>query len=494
MSNFSTFFPGSGGGGGGGAIGDYGLKPMAEGVNVFTDPNDASVWFKTGHTSTDTVTYPDFTPIFGTAATYPQATNTNAFASQAVGNAGHVEYNNLENKIFIKQIPSYVIGNFNYRYELDPANISSGNWGNTPSSGAASSIYSFEPVGDGVGNSYVLKASGASNSGTAGSFSQTRTGGWMYQQNLKIGKVSGGTRATGYTFNQTINLTGIPTGSSSATSTKYYQIPLGLVATENYFYYSFLQQNPNSTTYLTYYYGDGIFYNVDNSLTNQAGQMAQPSDPTKVFARVRCVKLSKTGAFVSEFTRPFSDTSGGGGALLVFTDPASTGNSFWTLDKNSIQNGTGPALPTQYAGWQVNTTHLDFGKTYTIRKHSEDGTVIKTSGPLPITSVTQTARATSFYQSAFCTADGSPHYFTAASFSGSAAQTIQKAPTSPLSNTFNIIKLGNVIGDSSPRFTSLPTSGGASQTGMGINTSNVQIKSGPSQAAFTPSQLYIRVA
>ena len=79
-------------------------------------------------------------------------------------------------------------------------------------------------------------------------------------------------------------------------------------------------------------------------------------------------------------------------------------------------------------------------------------------------------------------------------FAGSAAQTGQKAPGSPLSTTYNIFKLGNIIGDTVTRFTSIPISTTATQTGMGVNTSNVQIKAGPTQAGYSPTPLYIRVA
>jgi hypothetical protein len=489
-SNLTDFFPGSGGGGS--AIGDYGVKYMAKGADVFTDANDDSVWFKTGYVSTDLVAYPDFISSYGAAAQYNQLLNTSAFGANG-GYVGNIEYNSEENKLFVSQLSSYTIGNFAYGpYELDPANIPSGNWGALKVNPATTGRYSFEPVGDGIGNNYVLKSNGTNTSTTTGAKSQQRTTNWLQQSILQIGKVSGGTRSTGYTFDQTINISGIPTGSATS-SYKQYQTPISIVATENYFYYSFLQRNPGSSTYLTYYYGNSIFFNVNNRLTDIGGRMPQPSNPNDVYARIRCVKLSKTGAFISELTRPYSDVSGGGGALLVFTDPLSTGDSFYTLDKNSVQNGTGPVNLTEYAGFQKNSNYLDFSNQYIIRKHSEDGTVIKTSEGLPISSITQTNAATGIYQQAFCTPDGVPHYFTAAAFSGSAAQTTQKASSSPLVDTFNIIKLGNIVGDSTPRFTSMPTSTSSTQTGMGVNTSNVQIMSGPSQTSFNPTQLYIRV-
>ena len=491
MSNFSTFFPGSGGGGGG-AIGDYGVKPMAYGTDTFTDPNDDSVWFKTGYISTDLAAYPKFTPGLGIAGKYPQLTQTGAFVNNGT-RQGDVQYNSQEDKIIVRQLNSYPTGNYGNSYYLDPANIPGGNWGNTSAQGdAASSTYSFEPVGDGIGNNYVLRTNQANNSTLTGSQSQTRTSNWLQQSLLKIGKVSGGSRTSGYTFNQTINITGIPTGTS-ASNYKQYHTPLSLVATENHFYYSFLQKNPNINNYLTYYYNQTIFVNYEGNLTMQDGQQPQPATPSRVFARIRCVKLSKTGAFESEFTRPFSDQSGGGSALLVFTDPLSTGDSFYTLDKNSIQNSIGPQAGN-YAGFPVRSDLVDFNKTYTIRKHSEDGTVIKELGGLPITSITQTARATTISQQAFCTPNGDVHYFTAAAFAGSAAQTTQSDPNSPLFTTFNIFKLGDVIGDSQPRFTSIPSSMNMTQTGMGINTSNAQIMSGPSQASYSPTPLYIRVA
>jgi len=488
MSDFSTFFPGSGGGGGGGAIGDYGVKPMAYGTDTFTDPNDDSVWFKTGYTSTNLAAYPKFTPGFGVSAKYPQS-NLAAFVGQGTYQ-GDVQYNSQEDSIIVRQLNSYAIGNYGAGYYLDPANISSGNWAQTSTSGHATSTYSFEPVGDGIGNNYVLQTNQANNSGSTGSQSQTRSSNWLQQSLLKIGKVSGGTRATGYTFNQTINLSGIPTGSSSS-NYKQYQTPLGLVATENYFYYSFLQQNPYQASRLTYYYGDAIFDNSNGNITDISG--LQPTSSAFVFARIRCVKLSKTGAYISDFTRPFSDLSGGGSALLVFTDPSSTGDSFYTLDKNSMQNSIGP-LVNNYAGFPIRSDLVDFGKTYTIRKHSEDGTVTSTAAGLPISSIIQTTRATTTSQQAFCTPNGDVHYFTAAGFAGSAAQVGQKAPNSPLSTTYNIFKLENIIGDAVTRFTGIPNSTNATQTGMGVNTSNVQIKAGPTQAGYSPTQLYIRVA
>lgn len=491
MSELTDFFPGSGGGGGS-AIGDYGVKYMAKGADVFTDANDDSVWFKTGYVSTDIAAYPDFISSYGKAAQYNQLLNTSAFAGQGTY-AGNIEYNSEEDKLFVSQIANYTIGSFAYGpYELDPANIPSGNWGASQFTPADTSRYSFEPVGDGIGNNYVLKSNGTNVGTTTGAKGQERTTNWLQQSILQIGKVSGGTRSTGYTFNQTINISGIPTGSSSSYY-KQYQTPISIVATENYFYYSFLQRNPGSTTYLTYYYGNAIAYNRANRFDNISGQMPQPGNPAEVYARIRCVKLSKTGAFISELTRPYSDVSGGGGALLVFTDPLSTGDSFYTLDKNSVQNGTGPTMNTEYAGFQKNSNYADFSNQYIIRKHSEDGTVIKTSEGLPISSITQTAATTSIWQQAFCTPDGVPHYFTAATFSGSAAQTTQKAPSSPLVDTFNIIKLGDIVGDGTPRFTSMPTNADSTQTGMGVNTSNIQIMSGPSQTSFTPTQLYIRV-
>ena len=490
MSDFSTFFPGSGGGGGG-AIGDYGVKPMAYNADTFTDPNDDSVWFKTGYVSTDLAAYPKFTPGYGVAAKYPQS-NLAAFVGQ--GNyQGDVQYNSQEDSIVVRQLNSYPIGDYSSGqggYYLDPANIPSGNWAQTTTYGHTTSRYSFEPVGDGIGNNYVLKSNSSNTSNTTGSQSQERTSNWLQQSILKIGKVSGGSRTTGYTFNQTINLSGIPTGSSNS-SYRAYQIPLGLVATENYFYYSFLQQNPSNQNRLTYYYGNSIFNNSSGNLTDITGQ--QPTSLTTVYARIRCVKLSKTGAFVSEFTRPFSDLSGGGGALLVFTDPSSTGDSFYTLDKNSMQNSIGP-LANNYAGFPVRSDLVDFGKTYTIRKHSEDGTVTNIASGLPVTSITQTTRATSTSQQAFCTPNGDVHYFTAAGFAGSAAQVGQKAPNSPLTTTYNIFKLGSIIGDAVTRFTSIPNSTTATQTGMGINTSNVQLTAGPTQAGYSPTPLYIRVA
>ena len=490
MSDFSTFFPGSGGGGGG-AIGDYGVKPMAYNADTFTDPNDDSVWFKTGYASTDLAAYPKFTPGYGVAAKYPQS-NLAAFIGQGIYQ-GDVQYNSQEDSIVVRQLNSYPIGDYAIGqggYFLDPANISSGNWAQTTTYGHTTSRYSFEPVGDGIGNNYVLKSNSSNTSSTTGSQSQERTSNWLQQSILKIGRVSGGSRTTGYTFNQTINLSGIPTGSSNS-SYRAYHTPLGLVATENHFYYSFLQQNPNSTSYLTYYYGNAIFNNAAGNLTDITGQ--QPSSLTTVYARIRCVKLSKTGAFVSEFTRPFSDISGGGSALLVFTDPSSTGDSFYTLDKNSMQNSIGP-LANNYAGFPVRSDLVDFGKTYTIRKHSEDGTVTNTASGLPITSITQTTRATTTTQQAFCTPNGDVHYFTAAGFAGSASQVGQKAPNSPLSTTYNIYKLGSIIGDTVTRFTSIPNSTTSTETGMGINTSNVQIKAGPTQAGYSPTPLYIRVA
>ena len=490
MSDFSTFFPGSGGGGGG-AIGDYGVKPMAYNADTFTDPNDDSVWFKTGYVSTDLAAYPKFTPGYGVAAKYPQS-NLAAFVGQ--GNyQGDVQYNSQEDSIVVRQLNSYPIGDYSSGqggYYLDPANIPSGNWAQTTTYGHTTSRYSFEPVGDGIGNNYVLKSNSSNTSNTTGSQSQERTSNWLQQSILKIGKVSGGSRTTGYTFNQTINLSGIPTGSSNS-SYRAYQIPLGLVATENYFYYSFLQQNPSNQNRLTYYYGNSIFNNSSGNLTDITGQ--QPTSLTTVYARIRCVKLSKTGAFVSEFTRPFSDLSGGGGALLVFTDPSSTGDSFYTLDKNSMQNSIGP-LANNYAGFPVRSDLVDFGKTYTIRKHSEDGTVTNIASGLPVTSITQTTRATTTSQQAFCTPNGDVHYFTAAGFAGSAAQVGQKAPNSPLTTTYNIFKLGSIIGDAVTRFTSIPNSTTATQTGMGINTSNVQLTAGPTQAGYSPTPLYIRVA
>ena len=490
MSDFSTFFPGSGGGGGG-AIGDYGVKPMAYNADTFTDPNDDSVWFKTGYVSTDLAAYPKFTPGYGVAAKYPQS-NLAAFVGQ--GNyQGDVQYNSQEDSIVVRQLNSYPIGDYSSGqggYYLDPANIPSGNWAQTTTYGHTTSRYSFEPVGDGIGNNYVLKSNSSNTSNTTGSQSQERTSNWLQQSILKIGKVSGGSRTTGYTFNQTINLSGIPTGSSNS-SYRAYQIPLGLVATENYFYYSFLQQNPSNQNRLTYYYGNSIFNNSSGNLTDITGQ--QPTSLTTVYARIRCVKLSKTGAFVSEFTRPFSDLSGGGGALLVFTDPSSTGDSFYTLDKNSMQNSIGP-LANNYAGFPVRSDLVDFGKTYTIRKHSEDGTVTNIASGLPVTSITQTTRATSTSQQAFCTPNGDVHYFTAAGFAGSAAQVGQKAPNSPLTTTYNIFKLGSIIGDAVTRFTSIPNSTTATQTGMGINTTNVQLTAGPTQAGYSPTPLYIRVA
>ena len=486
-SNLTDFFSSSGGGGGG-AIGDYGVKPMAYNADTFTDPNDDSVWFKTGYTSTDLAAYPKFTPGYGVAAKYPQS-NLAAFIGQGIYQ-GDVQYNSQEDSIVVRQLNSYPIGNYSGEYYLDPANISSGNWAQTSASGHATSRYSFEPVGDGIGNNYVLRTNQANNSATTGSQSQTRTSNWLQQSLLKIGKVSGGTRATGYTFNQTISLSGIPTGSSNS-SYKQYQVPLGLVATENHFYYSFLQRNPNNSSFLTYYYGNTIFNNAQGVLTNISGQ--QPSSLNTVYARIRCVKLSKTGAYISDFTRPFSDFSGGGSALLVFTDPSSTGDSFYTLDKNSMQNSIGP-LANNYAGFPVRSDLVDFNKTYTIRKHSEDGTVTLTASGLPITSITQTTRATTTTQQAFCTPNGDVHYFTAAGFAGSAAQTGQKDPNSPLSTTYNIFKLGDVIGDAATRFTSIPDSITSTQTGMGVNTSNVQIMAGPKQAGYSPTPLYIRVA
>ena len=490
MSDFSTFFPGSGGGGGG-AIGDYGVKPMAYNADTFTDPNDDSVWFKTGYVSTDLAAYPKFTPGYGVAAKYPQS-NLAAFVGQ--GNyQGDVQYNSQEDSIVVRQLNSYPIGDYSSGqggYYLDPANIPSGNWAQTTTYGHTTSRYSFEPVGDGIGNNYVLKSNSSNTSNTTGSQSQERTSNWLQQSILKIGKVSGGSRTTGYTFNQTINLSGIPTGSSNS-SYRAYQIPLGLVATENYFYYSFLQQNPSNQNRLTYYYGNSIFNNSSGNLTDITGQ--QPTSLTTVYARIRCVKLSKTGAFVSEFTRPFSDLSGGGGALLVFTDPSSTGDSFYTLDKNSMQNSIGP-LANNYAGFPVRSDLVDFGKTYTIRKHSEDGTVTNIASGLPVTSITQTTRATSTSQQAFCTPNGDVHYFTAAGFAGSTAQVGQKAPNSPLTTTYNIFKLGSIIGDAVTRFTSIPNSTTATQTGMGINTTNVQLTAGPTQAGYSPTPLYIRVA
>jgi len=490
MSDLTDFFPS--GGGGGSAIGDYGVKIMANGADTFTDPNDNSVWFKTGYVSTDLAAYPEFIPQYGVGAKYPQS-NTAALRQQGSNQQGDVQYNSQEDLIVTRFVPNYPIGDYNNMYYLDPANIPSGNWGTTmATSVATTSKYSFEPVGDGIGNNYVLRTNQANNSTTTGSQSQTRTSNWLQQSLLKIGKVSGGTRVGGYTFNQTINISGIPTGSSSS-GYKDYQVPLGLVATENYFYYSFLQRNPGSSSYLTYYYGNGIFYNAANVLTNSSGQQPQPPTPSNVYGRIRCVKLSKTGAYISDLTRPSSDVYGGGGALLVFTDPSSTGDSFYTLDKNSMQNSIGP-LANNYAGFPVRSDLVDFNKTYTIRKHSEDGTVTKTAGGLPITSITQTSRATTTTQQAFCTPNGDVHYFTAAAFAGSAAETLTKAPNSPLSTTFNIFKLGDVIGDNTPRYTSMPTSAGSTPTGMGINTSNAQIMSGPTQASFSPTQLYIRVA
>ena len=63
-----------------------------------------------------------------------------------------------------------------------------------------------------------------------------------------------------------------------------------------------------------------------------------------------------------------------------------------------------------------------------------------------------------------------------------------------LSTTYNIFKLGSIIGDTVTRFTNIPNSTTSTETGMGVNTSNVQIKAGPTQAGYSPTQLYIRVA
>ena len=490
MSELTDFFPG-GGGSGGASIGDYGLKPTASGAETFTDPNNNSVWFKTGHTSTDTAAYPDFTPIFGPVGTYPQTANVAALAQN--GNAiGNVHYNSVESKIFVDQWASYWWSNYS-GYELDPNNIASGNWGTTAAGGAATSRYSFEPVADGVGNNYVLQSNGNNTGATTGSRGTQRSSNWLRQSILRIAKVSGGDRQNGYSFNQYITPSGIPNSTGPAYGE--YQIPISFVATENFFYYSFIQQNPNTSSYLTYYYGDTCLNNNSGSLTSASGQQPNPSDPTKVFARIRCVKLNKSGVFQSEFTRPGSDAGGGGGALVVFTDPLSTGDSFWTLDKNSIQNGEGPGV-NQRAGFARSSSVLDWSKTFAIRKHSEDGTVIKTAEGLPMTGMTVTAAgfAAHHQQQAFCTPDGSPHYFTAGSLAGNAAQTQQKAAYSPLPDPFNIIKLGQLVGDPIPRYANLPTNAATSQTGMGVNTSNTQIMSGPHQASFSPQQLYIRVA
>jgi len=489
MSNLTDFFSGSGGGGG--SIGDYGLKPTASGAETFTDPNNDSVWFKTGYTTTDASAYPDFTTIFGPVGTYPQDANTPAL-SQNGNSIGNVHYNSIESKIFVDQWASYWWNNYT-GYELDPNNIASGNWGNTAAGGATSSRYTFEPVADGVGNNYALRSTGTNTTTTTGSRGSTRTSNQLQQSNLRIAKVSGGDRQNGYSFNQYITISGI-TNTSASTSGQY-QIPISFVATENFFYYSFIQLNPNSSSYVTYYYGDNSLVNSSGSLSSASGQQPNPSDPTKVFGRIRCVKLNKSGVFQSEFTRPSSDASGGGGALLVFTDPLSTGDSFWTLDKNSIQNGEGPAAGGR-AGFARSSDVLDWTKTFAIRKHSEDGTVIKTAEQLPMTGMTTTASgfAGHHQQQAFCTPDGTPHYFTAGSLAGSAAQTQQKAANSPLPDPFNIIKLGQVVGDPIPRYANLPTNSATSKTGMGINTSNAQVMSGPSQASFSPQQLYIRVA
>ena len=256
MSELTDFFPGSGGGGGS-AIGDYGVKYMAKGADVFTDANDDSVWFKTGYVSTDLATYPDFISSYGKSAQYNQLLNTSAFGANG-GYVGNIEYNSEENKLFVSQLSSYTIGNFsNGPYELDPANIPSGNWGALQQNPATTGRYSFEPVADGIGNSYVLKSNGTNTSTTTGAKNQLRTTNWLQQSILQIGKVSGGTRSTGYTFDQTINISGIPTGSSSSFY-KQYQTPISIVATENYFYYSFYQLNPGSNTYLTYYYGSAV--------------------------------------------------------------------------------------------------------------------------------------------------------------------------------------------------------------------------------------------
>ena len=503
MSDFSTFFPG-GGGGGGGAIGDYGVKPMASGTNVFTDPNDSSVWFKTGHISTNTSAYPKFTPIFGKANTYSQLAGTAAFASSNTY-CGDVQYNSVDDQIVTSQWGNYWFSDNAGMYFLDPANIAGGNWGTTDinTTTVTNPIvrYTFEPVGDGLGNNYVLESNNANNTATSGARHQQRTSNWLQPAIMRIRRVnnsSPGSRQAGYNISSytPIYISGIPTGPS-ASSFKQYQMPTAFVATENFFYYSFLQLNPQYDSYLAYYYGDAVFQNYQGSLTEINGRQPNPTTPSQSFARLRTVKLSKAGAYISELTRPFTDASGGGGALIVFTDPTSTGNSFWTLDKNIFQNAIGPSTSTQLAGWPRTSTIMDYSSTMTIRKHSEDGTVIKEAGGLPVSSAILggSGFASSFWQQAFCTPDGTPHYFSAAALGGNTAQNeLPAVAGSSLKTPHNIISLGDVVGDSSPRFSSIPTSSVSTKTGMGINTSNIQIQAGPTALASNPQQLYIRVA
>jgi hypothetical protein len=502
MSDFSTFFPG--GGGGGGSIGDYGLKPMASGANVFTDPNDSSVWFKTGHISTNTSAYPGFTPIFGKANTYPQLAGTPQLGGLSDYVNADVQYNSVEDQIIVSKCNSYWYSNSTGMYFLDPANIAGGNWGNTNIQSTtytnARSRYCLEPVGDGLGNKYVLESNGSNTSTTTGSRFQQRTSGWLYQNIMRIGVVnnaSPGSRVAGYSYGNYIYLTGIPTGPSTS-SNAVYQYPLAFVATANFFYYTYMQRNVGSAYLNTYYYNNSNLNNVSDNITDSTGQQPSPSDPSKVFGRMVTVKLSKTGAYISTLTRPTSDASGGGTALIVFTDPTSTGDSFWTLDKNIFQNAKGPDNNvTSYAGYPRRSADMDYSSTMVVRKHSEDGTVIKEAGGLPVSSKELTnsnAFASSMSQQAFCTPDGTPYYFSAASFSGSALDSnANPAAGGSLDKPYNIIKLADVVGDPTPRFASLPSSGIGTQTGMGINTSNIQVLSGPTALASSPQQMYIRV-
>ena len=502
MSDFSTFFPG-GGGGGGGAIGDYGVKPMASGADIFTDPNDSSVWFKTGYISTNTSAYPKFTPIFGIANTYPQLANTGVFG-QADYYCGDVQYNSVDDEIIAAQWNSYVWSDNVGMWSLNPANIAGGNWGNTnignPPYTNARSRYCFEPVGDGKGNNYVLESNGTNTTTTSGSRFSTRTSNWLRPPILRIRRInnaSPGSRAAGYNYDQSISITNIPQGPSPG-STKAYQLPIAIVATENFFYFTFLQRNPQSNSYLTYYYNQAMRGNYLGRLTDIGGRQPSPSNASQVYGRIVTVKLNKTGAYVSTLTRPLTDASGGGGALIVFTDPISTGNSFWTLDKNVFQNATGPSSSTEYAGFPRSSTLMDYSSTMTIRKHSEDGTVIKEAGGLPVSSGILSSSsyfASSMWQQAFCTPDGNPHYFTAACFGGSAANTNQSNQAgSSLLTPYNIVRIADSIGDSTSRFASLPTTQSLTRTGMGINTSNTEILAGPNSLASSPQQMYIRVS
>jgi len=320
MSNFSTFFPS---GGGGGAIGDLGLKPIANGSNQFTDSND-KVWLKTGYLDF-TNTYTGLPETLGTKATAAYDPNNDNMAGSLT--KPRLRYQSLTNKVYMGSGSFSGYGmDYNYDLALDSSGVPTG-FGDTGTNVASNfestyNMYNSDVIYDGTTH-WQLSTTASTPTKLTGPYEvgmgNNDVGPDIYTWQFK--DVTAGTATTGWTNgSQTINLSG---ASNPGAAVYGYRVNDIAATTDHFYITATAVLNRGWFAYNNDYIPDPTFQTYDS--------------------RIYTFKFTKAGVYVSKTEQEFTINDNSGSGILTITnwyDVTGTDNELNFSYKDNSENVT----------------------------------------------------------------------------------------------------------------------------------------------------------